>query len=102
MIVLHTTAVPEHIRGALTRWLIEPTPGMYIGTLSARVRDSLWALVGESLPTEGAAVLIYPDANEQGFTLRTAGERRRTPIDFDGITLIAFRPEEYQQTANPS
>ncbi|WP_374224685.1 type I-E CRISPR-associated endoribonuclease Cas2e [Streptomyces sp. ISL-99] len=101
MTVLHTTAVPEHVRGALTRWLIEPTPGMYVGTLSARVREALWAVVSDSL-TDGAAVLIYPDSNEQGFTLKTAGERRRIPVDFDGITLIAFRPEEYQETANPS
>ncbi|MFJ2783989.1 MULTISPECIES: type I-E CRISPR-associated endoribonuclease Cas2e [unclassified Streptomyces] len=93
MTVLNTTAVPDHVRGALTRWMMEPAPGLYIGTLSARVRDELWTTVSASIGT-GAAVLAYPDANEQGYTLLTAGERRRIPVDFDGLTLIALRPEE--------
>ncbi|MGW4290443.1 type I-E CRISPR-associated endoribonuclease Cas2e [Streptomyces sp. NPDC004673] len=91
--VLNTTAVPDRVRGALSRWMIETNPGLYVGTLSARVRDELWRSVSESVG-RGAAVLVYPDANEQGFTLRTAGERRRTPVDFDGLTLIALRPDE--------
>ncbi|WP_369383183.1 type I-E CRISPR-associated endoribonuclease Cas2e [Streptomyces sp. cg36] len=98
--VLATTAVPDHVRGALTRWMIEPTPGLYVGTLSARVRDELWRVVSGSIGS-GAAVLIHPEANEQGFTLQTAGERRRIPVDLDGLTLVAFRPEESQEMANP-
>jgi CRISPR-associated protein Cas2 len=43
MIVIATTAVPDHVRGALSRWLIEPAPGLYVGTVSARVRDELWS-----------------------------------------------------------
>jgi CRISPR-associated protein Cas2 len=85
--VLATTAVPDALRGALSRWTIEVIPGIFVGTLSARVRDELWdaaaAVVGD-----GAAVLIHTAATEQGFALRTAGTRRRRPIDFDGLTLI--------------
>ncbi|WKU03504.1 type I-E CRISPR-associated endoribonuclease Cas2e [Micromonospora sp. HUAS LYJ1] len=96
MVVLTTTAVPDHLRGALSRWMIEVTPGTFVGTLSAKVRDELWnaasAVVGD-----GAAVLIHPDNTEQGFTLRTAGQRRRRPIDFDGLTLVAMSPLEPQQ-----
>lgn len=101
MTVLYTTAVPDHVRGALTRWLTEPAPGLYVGTLSARVRDELWKVVSASVGP-GAAVLAHPDANEQGYTLRTAGERRRIPVDFDGLTLIAFRPEDYLSLSEPS
>ena len=93
MTVLATTAVPDHVRGALTRWMIEPMPGLYAGTLSARVREELWSVVTASIGP-GAAVLLHPADTEQGFTLQTAGERRRIPIDFDGLTLIAFRPDE--------
>lgn len=98
--VLATTAVPDHVRGALTRWMIEPTPGLYVGTLSARVRDELWTVIAASI-SDGAAVLIHPAANEQGYALRTAGERRRIPVDFDGLTLVALRPDQYQELANP-
>jgi CRISPR-associated protein Cas2 len=89
MIVISATAVPDHLRGALTRWLLEVTPGLYIGTVSARVRDELWTSV-TACTADGAALLAYPAANEQGFTLRTTGNRRRAPIDFDGLTLMAF------------
>ena len=93
MTVLATTAVPDHVRGALTRWMIEPKPGLYVGTLSARVREELWSVVTASIGP-GAAVLLHPADTEQGFTLHTAGERRRVPVDFDGLTLVAFRPDD--------
>jgi CRISPR-associated protein Cas2 len=91
MVVIATTAVPDHLRGALSRWMIEVTPGLFVGTLSARVRDELWTAASEVVG-DGAAVLIHPDNSEQGFALRTAGERRRRPIDLDGLTLVAMRP----------
>lgn len=91
--VISTTAVPPHVRGALSRWMLEPTPGLYVGTLSKKVRDELWAVVAASVH-DGAAVLIHPADTEQRFTIHTAGERRRTPIDVDGMILIALNPTE--------
>ncbi|MFH8573779.1 type I-E CRISPR-associated endoribonuclease Cas2e [Streptomyces sp. NPDC017993] len=89
MITLAVTAVPDHLRGALTRWLLEVTPELYVGTVSAKVRDELWTVVS-ACTGDGVAVLTYPDDNEQGFSLRMAGQRRRRrPTDFDGLTLIA-------------
>ncbi|WP_225878417.1 type I-E CRISPR-associated endoribonuclease Cas2e [Spongiactinospora rosea] len=92
MIVISTTAVPDHVRGALTRWLIEPAPGLYVGTVSARVRDELWSALGACI-ADGAAVCLHPAENEQGFTIRTVGERRRHVADFDGLQLVRFLPE---------
>lgn len=89
MVVISTTAVPDHVRGALTRWLIEPNPGLYVGTVSARVRDELWTVLSAAV-NDGAATLIHPANTEQGFRIRTAGERRRHPIDLDGLTLVSF------------
>ncbi|MFF0415565.1 type I-E CRISPR-associated endoribonuclease Cas2e [Kitasatospora sp. NPDC004745] len=90
MTVLSATAVPDHLRGALTRWLIEVTPQLYVGTVSAKVREELWQAVSACVG-DGVAVLIHTAANEQGFELRTAGEQRRQPVDFDGLTLVAMR-----------
>ncbi|MDT0300837.1 type I-E CRISPR-associated endoribonuclease Cas2e [Streptomonospora wellingtoniae] len=90
MITIAATAVPDHLRGALTRWLLEVTPELYVGTVSARVRDELWEATCGCVG-EGTAVLVYPASNEQGFELRTSGGRRRYPTDFDGMTLVAFR-----------
>ncbi|MFJ7124033.1 type I-E CRISPR-associated endoribonuclease Cas2e [Streptomyces albogriseolus] len=100
MTVLATTAVPDHLRGALTRWLLEVTPELYVGTVSARVRDELWASATACVGN-GTAVLAYPSDNEQGFELRTAGQKRRSPLDFDGLTLIAFRGESQEQANCP-
>ncbi|OQR59297.1 type I-E CRISPR-associated endoribonuclease Cas2 [Streptomyces maremycinicus] len=99
--VISATAVRDHLRGALTRWLLEVTPNLYIGTISARVRTELWKSLTDCL-TDGNAVLAYPAANEQGFTLHTAGPQRRDPLDFDGLTLIAFqRITDSQAIAKP-
>ncbi|WP_407285702.1 type I-E CRISPR-associated endoribonuclease Cas2e [Streptomyces sp. BP-8] len=93
VITLTMTAVPDHLRGALTRWLLEVTPELYVGTVSAKVRDELWNAVSACVG-DGIAVLAYPANNEQGFALRTAGQRHRHLRDFDGLTLIAFRNVE--------
>ncbi|GAA1590089.1 hypothetical protein GCM10009678_85560 [Actinomadura kijaniata] len=101
MTVIATTAIPDHLRGALTRWMLEPMPGLYVGTLSARVRTELWSAITASIG-DGVAVLLHPTDNEQGFVLHTAGQRRRSPIDFDGLTLIALNPvEQDNEMANP-
>ncbi|MEU2032839.1 type I-E CRISPR-associated endoribonuclease Cas2 [Nocardia amamiensis] len=47
---------------------------------------------GDPLRTDGHAVCIHPANNEQGFTVKTAGQRRRTVTDFDGLQLIRFLP----------
>jgi CRISPR-associated protein Cas2 len=100
--VINTTAVPDHVRGALSRWMLEPAPGLYVGTLSGKVRDELWAVVAASIG-DGAAVLIHPSDAEQRFTIRTAGQRRRTPVDFDGLALVALNANEPDnETANPT
>lgn len=89
MITIAVTAVPDHVRGALTRWLLEVTPQLYVGTVSARVRDELWNTVSACV-ADGVGVLVYPADNEQGFELRTVGHQRRRPVDFDGLTLMSF------------
>jgi CRISPR-associated protein Cas2 len=89
MVVIKTTEVPDHVRGALTRWLTEPAPGLYVGTVSNRVREELWKIVAASV-RDGHAVCIHPDDSEQHFTLRTAGERRRVIFDSDGLQLVRF------------
>ncbi|MYY01696.1 MULTISPECIES: type I-E CRISPR-associated endoribonuclease Cas2e [unclassified Streptomyces] len=87
MLVIATTAVPDHLRGALSRWTSEVVPGIFVGSVSARVRDQLWQAVTDTVGN-GAAVLVHPAPTEQGYAIRTAGTRRCVPTDFDGLTLI--------------
>ena len=44
MLVMILEKVPVSLRGELSRWLIEPKTGVFLGSPSARVRDELWDL----------------------------------------------------------
>ena len=41
MIVVVLSACPTGLRGDLTRWLLEVSPGTFVGNVSAKVRDAL-------------------------------------------------------------
>lgn len=73
--------------------MLEPAPGLYVGTLSGKVREELWTVVSASVG-EGAAVMVSPADTEQRFTIRSAGTMRREVVDFDGIELVALNPLE--------
>lgn len=34
--------------------------------------------------------MVYTAKTEQGFEVRHAGDSRRIPVDFDGLTLIRY------------
>lgn len=36
LVVISTSAVPVGLRGELTRWLLEISPGTFVGNISAR------------------------------------------------------------------
>jgi CRISPR-associated protein Cas2 len=75
------------LRGVLSRWMIQPRTGVFVGKLSARVRDRLWAKVTASKKAAGA-LLIYQAQTEQGFRVQSWGKTDREPVDFEGLTLI--------------
>lgn len=99
MIVIVLTVSPPRLRGHLTRWLFEISPGVYVGKVSARVRELLWEQVLENLG-QGRAVMVYPADNEQGMEFRTHGQEWE-PVDFDGLQLI-MRPNTSQQQRSNS
>jgi CRISPR-associated protein Cas2 len=100
MLVIVVSNVPPAVRGRLSLWLLEVRAGVYVGQLSRRNREQVWKTVTDNLG-EGDAVMVTPDAkSEGGFAVRTAGENRRRPEDWEGLTLIAFDPlEETAETA---
>ena len=79
--------VSASLRGELTRWLLEPKTGVFVGRPSALVRDKLWEMICDKLKN-GAGLLITQAANEQGFTIRSVGDTSRTVIDIEGLLLI--------------
>ena len=87
MVVIILEKVTPSLRGELTRWLIEPHPGVFVGHISGMVRDRLWDKCCERL-REGGVVQLWSTNNEQRFSVRTAGTTRREVVDFEGLSLI--------------
>ncbi|GAA2462829.1 type I-E CRISPR-associated endoribonuclease Cas2e [Streptomyces lavendulocolor] len=81
-------AAPPGLRGHMTRWFIEVAPGVFVGSPNSRIRDSLWKVLSDRI-RDGQAVMIEPARTEQGWAVRTAGQDRWTPTDFDGLTLMS-------------
>jgi CRISPR-associated protein Cas2 len=84
--VIVLTNCPAGLRGFLTRWLLEISPGVFLGSPSARVRDVLWDEV-RTYSGQGRALLAYTTDNEQGFSFRTHDHAWR-PTDHEGLTLL--------------
>jgi len=91
MIVLVLTACPPGLRGFLTRWLLEISAGVFVGKVSKRVRELLWART-EKMVRTGRASMVFSARNEQGLSFLVHGHHWE-PIDVDGITLM-LRPNE--------
>lgn len=90
MTIIVLIAVSPGLRGHVTRWMVEVNAGVFVGNPSSRIRDRLWDLLADRVGA-GQAVMVEPAANEQGWTVRTAGKERWRPVDFDGLVLSARR-----------
>ena len=49
MVVLSVTRCPPQLRGDLTKWFIEIDIGVYVGKVSARVREKVWSRVCDNI-----------------------------------------------------
>lgn len=90
MITLVLSKVPEGLRGHLTKWLMEVAPGVFVGKVSARVRDELWKITASGLEG-GTALMVLSARNEQGFEIRNLGHRWQ-PVDLDGFVALRRPP----------
>lgn len=93
MCMIVTEAVPPRLRGRLAVWLLEVRAGVYVGNVGQRVREMLWQQV-EAMADDGNVVMAWATNTESGFDFITFGKNRRQPVDFDGLRLVTFLPEE--------
>ena len=89
MVLMTLESVPPALRGGLTRWLTEVSTGVYVGNISALVRDLLWDKVLHELKFGSRAVMVYTTNNEQGYAIRMWGDSKRKIIELDGLQLVA-------------
>ena len=87
MMVLLLERVPAGLRGELTRWLLEPKAGVFVGTVSATVRQHLWDKA--CLEAKGGAcMMIWRMNTEQGFRIDFWNDTSRQVHDWEGLQLI--------------
>lgn len=91
MVVMTLESAPPRVRGGLTRWLVEIAPGVYVGDLSALVRDLVWDYVVTEVGSSGRVIQVYRTNSEQGFAIRMHGDSKRLVVDVDGLQLVAHR-----------
>ncbi|GAB4326178.1 MAG: hypothetical protein Kow0069_32530 [Promethearchaeota archaeon] len=84
-----TENLPPGIRGELNRWFLEVKAGVFVGKVTARVRERLWTKICRSA-TRGGCVLVKAAQNEQGFDFALFGDTSRQVVDFDGLRLVRF------------
>lgn len=89
MTVIVVAACPVGLRGHLTRWLLEISPGVFVGKVTARVRTLMWRRVVDMVKN-GRAIMVYGADNEQGLAFEVHSHDW-IPVDFEGIHLM-LRP----------
>jgi CRISPR-associated protein Cas2 len=91
MLVISLSECPPALKGDMTKWLLEISPGVYVGKVSSRVRDNLWERIRETIKS-GKAIMAYNAKNEQGLNFKVHNAEWE-PIEFDGIKLM-LRPSQ--------
>lgn len=86
MIIVVLTDCPPKLRGDLSKWLFEINTGVYVGNVSARVREELWSRICESV-SQGQATMVYPAPGEQRMEFRVHNTTWEV-VDYDGIKLM--------------
>jgi CRISPR-associated protein Cas2 len=84
------------LRGELTRWLIEPHSGVFVGHVSARVRDRLWEKSVQR-KRAGGVIQIWNSNTEQHYKIRMSGDTTRRLMEIEGLQLIQV-PGEFKKS----
>lgn len=86
MVVISLTDCPPKVRGDLSKWLFEVNSGVFVGSVSARVRDELWTRICDNLRS-GRATMVFSAAGEQKLDFKVHNTTWE-PVDYDGIRLM--------------
>ena len=86
MIVISLSSCPSKVRGYLSEWFFEISTGVYVGNVTARVRNEVWETITQNIGA-GRCIMAYSTNNEQGLHFQT-WNTGFVPIDYDGVWLV--------------
>ena len=87
MVVMIFETVPNSLRGLLSRWSIQPSTNVFVGHVSALVRDQLWNKCISKLKG-GGLIQLWSTNNEQHFKMRSYGVTKYSIIEDEGLQLV--------------
>jgi len=97
VVVLIVESAPPSLRGELSKWMLEPKAGVFVGNVSAAVRDLLYEKACREVEY-GGVTMIYSTNNEQGYAIRSYGDTTRQIEEWEGLFLVR-RPNLPEQAA---
>ncbi len=99
MLVMILEAVPVSLRGELTRWLTPVTSTVFVGSVSAEVREALWALALVRCRS-GQVLQAWSARGEPGYDLRLHNGKNSTVVQLEGVPAIAVQDAAWREAAN--
>ena len=97
MVVVVLTDCPSKLRGDLSKWLFEINTGVYVGNISARVRELLWKRICENVK-KGQATMVYSAQGEEKLEFCVHNTSWKI-VDYDGLKLMQ-RPISKQRCSD--
>ena len=88
MTVLSVENAEDSLKGWLCRYLYQVRPGIYVGNISGKIRDSIWKNIMTTPDIEAA--LLWDNNTEQGFSSKIKGDPRRKIEDIEGLQWITI------------
>lgn len=90
--VSHAAIVLAARVGCLLVWVGEAGVRLYAsGQPGGARRERIWEET-KIMIEDGNAVIAWSAPTDSGFAFECIGENRREPTDFDGLTLVKFKP----------
>jgi CRISPR-associated protein Cas2 len=86
MIIIVLDKVPNSVHGKVAQSFFEIYRNVFIGNVSAKVRDSVWSMLDQNQNV--SAVMAYSYPTIQGFELLCTGNMNNKFIDIDGIKIL--------------
>lgn len=94
MTVIITENTPDKVRGLLKRWFIEPKPNVFVGSVNRRTREKVLQYILRYSPEDLALLVIFDDANSQGFSIQRYRDTSRCEQMVSGHYLLAIPAKE--------
>jgi CRISPR-associated protein Cas2 len=98
MLVMVLEAVPVGLRGELTRWMTPVASTVFVGNVSAEVREALWALALARCGS-GQVVQVWSARGEPGYDLRLHNGRNSRVVQLEGVPAIAVQDAAWREAA---